>query len=257
MSFLEELEKTQELTYEDIHFLNFLDVSKDDYVIKNNIKYSGGFFYYKDIEFEEKISKHMINKFILLKRNNTNILIAEPKYGIKIYLSDYDIISNLVFLLENHAEYGNFIIDKLIDFVEDKYDQYVFNIDECYFKINGIPLTENNGAYILTDADFKINLYEFIMLINLILEKESISGNDIVKGTVGKYILISKYYSSTCEDKDKKIIATILEENGINIDKSLEYNKNIINKTRRSKKKVGQDISKLLIPYDKFKEYKV
>lgn len=257
MSFLEGAEQAQELRYEEIHFLNFLDKSKKDYAIKNNIKYMGGFFYYKNIEFEEKISKHMINKFILLKRNNTNILITEPNYGIKLYLSDYDIISILVFLLENHSDYGNFIIDKLIDFTEEKYDQYILNIDEYYFKINGIPLVEHKEVYIATDADFKINLYEFIMLINLILEKERISGDDIVKGTIGKYILISKYYSYTCEDEEKKIIGRILEENAINIDESLEYNKNIINKTKRHKSKVGQNISKLLIPYGKFKEYKL
>ncbi|EGT4598816.1 hypothetical protein [Clostridioides difficile] len=257
MSFLEESEKAQELRYQEIHFLNFLDESKKHYAIKNNIKYMNAFFYYKSIEFEEKISKHMINKFILLKRNNTNILITEPNYGIKLYISDYDIISILVFLLNSHAEYGNFIIDKLIDFIEGKYEQYIFNIDECYFKINGISLAKNKDVCIATDADFKINLYEFMMLINLILEKERISGNDIVKGTIGKYILISKYYSSTCEEKERKIIARILEEHEINIDESLEYNKNIINKTKRSKKKVGQNIPKLLIPYDEYKEYNV
>lgn len=238
-----------------MHFLRKLDELKSEYIYNNMIKFGSQFYYYKYINFEESLCSKLNNKFMLLKRYNTNILISYGDTEIKVYLSDYDIITILVDLLNEYTELANIIIDKLVEFIENKTYKYTIDIDKHKFSINGILLFDDTEIYINTKADFRININEFIMLINLILEKERISGEYVVEGTICKYILISKYYSNICDVEEKNKIGEILSEHGINITGDLESNKFVINKTKQSRKYEKEQISKLLIPYEKFKEY--
>lgn len=225
-----------------MNFIRYIDCLRHEYVLRNNINDYYNFYFYKNIKV---IGEYNIeNEILILKRFRTAILIRCKESGIKLYLSDFDIINIIVNLINDYTQYGMDLISQMEKLVFGEGDKIIFIVDEEdeEFELNGINFIDKN-IKINTHADIDININEFILVINLILEKERISGDDVLEGTLGKYILLSKYYSN--EYIDESNIEKVLQEYGIDTKESLEYNKYKINK----KSKNTSSGSKLLIPY--------
>lgn len=227
-----------------MNFIQYIDCLRNEYISSNDIKNYNNFYFYKNIKV---VNKYKIeNDILILKRFKTAILIKCKKSGIKLYLSDFDIINIIVKLINEHAEEGMNLISEMEKLVWGEGSKITFEIEgeEKKFELNGIDFIDKN-IKINTYADIDININEFILVMNLILEKERLSGDEAAEGTLGKYILLSKYYSNTYSNEVE--IENILKDYGININESLEYNKPKINK--KSKNMISN--GKLLIPYKK------
>ncbi|MBX9179685.1 MAG: hypothetical protein ACLT0R_09280 [Paraclostridium sordellii] len=229
-----------------MNFIRYIDDLRNEYVLSMNINDYYNFYFYKNIKV---VGEYNIeNEILVLKRFRAAILIRCKESGIKLYLSDFDIIDIIVNLINEHTQYGMDLISRMEKLISGEGSKIIFMIEdkkeEKEFELNGINFIDEN-IKINTHADIVININEFILVMNLILEKERVSGDEVVEGTLGKYILLSKYYSNAYLEEYN--LEDILKEYGIDTNESLEYNKYNINK----KSKNTSSDAKLLIPYKK------
>lgn len=187
---------------------------------------------FNNIIVEEKINIPEDEKYnyeyVARKQRDTYIILIDKVSGIKIYLSDYEIIECLVFFLENDSYFFE-IYKVIMQFLENKGIEYKYSIGDDYkFDAIGIECLKSDISYLLK-SDTKINLNELIMLINLVIIKElKAKDKNKAKATVLKYILFSLLFcnnSSINKEEVKRLLSKVIKYKT----DSLKSNYSIIN----------------------------
>ncbi|WP_069998231.1 hypothetical protein [Cellulosilyticum sp. I15G10I2] len=216
-----------------MHFLKEIDEKKAEYIVKNNILNEKEYYYYIKLEFEDEDEKLLSKDFYFLKVNTLSIIMKDRNSKIKIYLSDYDIINILIFLSKKHLEIAKNIFEQMESLIKEAGNETSFYIESNKYDIKGINLENNLNFDIDTPMDISINIYDFITLLNLVIEKERYANH--VQGTLCKYIAVSKYYADILSTTERKKVKTLLGSYNINTNVDIEYNSKIINKDKDHK----------------------
>ncbi|WP_144475472.1 hypothetical protein [Cytobacillus oceanisediminis] len=183
--------------------------------VKNSDLFHTNYYHYMDINIKDCNTN---NSFICLKQKKTKFLLIEEVDKIKLYLSDADIIHQISLL-------DNIIFEVLMESFSQLYkgfgEEFNFTINEQSYKTIGLKFAqEEKHRYfnigLETKADFVITFEEFIILINLILAKESFSMQmienpsfDRSKRQLAKYISLSNFYRDKTNEAHKKFLEEI------------------------------------------------
>lgn len=222
-----------------MHFLDLMDEKKRDFTAEKNILDKNGYYYYCDVKFNKEVEEGISVKFQFIKVGTLSIVMINPTTGIKMYLSDYDIITLLIELCRENLGVAKKIFAQMELVIMGSGNDFEFAVDSEWYKCKGIYLEENLEVCIDTPMDISINIYDFITLLNLIIEKERYASD--VEGTLGKYIAISVYYAEILDGDKQSKLGELLKGYEVNTAKDVSYNKWIITRDRQHK---------LLINYD-------
>lgn len=220
-----------------MNFLTFIGDLRMQYMKDQKIG-NRRFMYYEKILFELEEKKYIQ---ILCIKNNYTFLGLLSKNDIKIVMTDFDIINMLIFLLKNYNEFGIRILNNLKEYLNDNTFEYNYIIKTKTFRGKGIPIF-NMTDLLLTKEDQEISLEEFLVMLNMIIEKERVSkaGND--KNTIAKYITFINVY--LYDDKKYK---TILINSDYNFMRDINKLSSQINFSGKNKKIIKySDIRQLL-----------
>lgn len=152
-----------------MNWLSLLDEKYEELKSKGHLDKE--YFYYPEVNIDRKDTTI---QFLFLKQRKTKILLQD-RYERKLYLTDADIISMLVKL--DDELFNNIILSFKNYYKKEKLSKLCLQIegkqvliDSLYFEKEFIE--ETPKIFIDTKADFQINLYDLIVLVNIVLDKE-------------------------------------------------------------------------------------
>lgn len=143
----------------------------------------------------EPVNVTLTPKFIIRKQEKAKLLIVSGKQ--RVYLSDKDIISTI---LHMEKSYIDWLLNSLIKLYKDEFEVFNFKLEDTLYK--GIGISYYQSQYeILLFSDTKIDINDFIFLLNFIFSKDKQWENDasqenFSKRTIIKYITLIDFYSN-------------------------------------------------------------
>lgn len=178
----------------DKDFLKYLDEKHEDIRKKKKISNKD----YIDYSRLVSIGVNTSQKFFVAKGIKSRILINHN--NIWIDLTDYDIIHIICELEDDVAQR---LLEGLIKFYNDKREEFYFKIDEREFCGKGLSYKGYDLEKIISlDCDFEIQFIDFLFVINMILNKDIVGEQYLIKSkkvslidrTLMKYISLIMHY---------------------------------------------------------------
>ena len=141
----------------------------------------------------------MTKEFIIRKQEKSKLLIVSGKQ--RVHLSDYQILSTILQLDKSLIDW---FIQAFIDLYNNKSKTFKFKVDGEEFKGVGIDYYYSVPKEILLFSDTKIDINDFIFVLNFIFSKDyqweqDKPQKDYSKRTIIKYITLLDYYSNMSE----------------------------------------------------------
>lgn len=146
----------------------------------------------------EPVEVALTQKFIIRKQEKAKLLIVSGKQ--RVYLSDNDIISTILHMEKNCIDW---FLDSFIKLYNDEFEVFNFKLENKLYE--GVGISYYQSQYeILLFSDTKIDINDFIFLLNFIFSKDKQWENDtsqenFSKRTIIKYITLIDYYSNKAE----------------------------------------------------------
>lgn len=183
----------KEIKRVDSNWLKYLDGL---YKSKRTQETDSSYFFYPRTSL--KSSKEKI-EFITLKQFHTKFIFGD-EYGRRVYLTDADIVGLIAQFNEKDFSLVIEALKKLYKAEEEQI--FEFEIENKSFSIPKLPFEDEILDYfkqidIVTKADITISFYDFIVLLNLIIEKENLADQNKgfrKKRQIIKYIVLSSFY---------------------------------------------------------------
>ena len=195
-------------------FLDYLDEQYDHERVVNKIqKDNEEYRYYEELT---PLDFKTENTFICLKVKKTKIIFCQS--NVKVYLSDADIIKNIVNF--DDKSLVNFFLDGFVKLYKGENRIFNFRIKDKKFEGRGIEYIKGDCKFLL-HTDNSISLNEFIFILNMIFEKDrvysEVIGKDLLKVTLSKFISLINLYSY-----DIFHCREFLKKTGYPVDKNLD-----------------------------------
>lgn len=164
----------------------------------------------------EPVGISLNNKFIIKKQEKAKLLLVSGKQF--VYLPDKQIISTILQMKHMKKFYIDWFLNAFIKFYNDASKTFKFKVEDELFEGIGIDYYPSS-LEILLFSDTKIDINDFIFVINFIFSKDKqweidASLEDFSKRTIVKYITLIDYYAN-----GSKRSIDFLSEIGFPIDK--------------------------------------
>lgn len=175
----------------------------------------------------EPVDISLTQKFIIRKQEKAKLLLVSGKQ--RVYLSDNDIISTILDMEKNCIDW---FLNSFIKLYNDEFEVFNFKLEDKLYKGIGISYYQSQREISLF-SDTKIDINDFIFILNFIFSKDKQWENDTSqenfgKRTIIKYITLIDYYSNQSErSKDylEKIGYPICKPNFVTASKSIPASK--------------------------------
>lgn len=176
----------------------------------------------------EPVDISLTQKFIIRKQEKAKLLLVSGKQ--RVYLSDNDIISTILDMEKNCIDW---FLNSFIKLYNDEFEVFNFKLEDKLYKGIGISYYQSQREISLF-SDTKIDINDFIFILNFIFSKDKQWENDTSqenfgKRTIIKYITLIDYYSNQSERSKnylKKIGYPIYKPNFVTASKSIPGLKN-------------------------------
>ena len=163
----------------------------------------------------------LTQKFIIRKQEKAKLLLVSGKQ--RVYLSDNDIISTILDMEKNCIDW---FLNSFIKLYNDEFEVFNFKLEDKLYKGIGISYYQSQREISLF-SDTKIDINDFIFILNFIFSKDKQWENDTSqenfgKRTLIKYITLIDYYSNQSERSKnylEKIGYTIYKPNFVTASK--------------------------------------
>lgn len=189
-------------------FLEYIDELHNTYCKKNKIK-NKNFILYLPLK---SITIPTDEEFCVAKSRKSRVLISHN--SVYVDLTDYDII-NIVCSLDEKSI--SKILKKLESCYYNNWEDFEFSIERKCYKGKGIDYKNlDMDIELCLEADFQINLGDFIFIFNMVLFKDIVGQKYVkkkrklylIENTLIKYISLIKYYGLN-DTQAKKYLDTI------------------------------------------------
>lgn len=175
----------------------------------------------------EPVDISLTPKFIIRKQEKAKLLLVSGKQ--RVYLSDNDIISTILDMEKNCIDW---FLNSFIKLYNDEFEVFNFKLEDKLYKGIGISYYQSQCEISLF-SDTKIDINDFIFILNFIFSKDKQWENDTSqenfgKRTIIKYITLIDYYSNQSERSKnylKKIGYPIYNHNFVTASKSISASK--------------------------------
>ena len=175
----------------------------------------------------EPVDISLTQKFIIRKQEKAKLLLVSGKQ--RVYLSDNDIISTILNMEKNCIDW---FLNSFIKLYNDEFEVFNFKLEDRLYKGIGISYYQSQREISLF-SDTKIDINDFIFILNFIFSKDRQWENDTSqenfgKRTIIKYITLIDYYSNQSERSKnylKKIGYPIYNPNFVTASKSIPASK--------------------------------
>lgn len=175
----------------------------------------------------EPVDISLTPKFIIRKQEKAKLLLVSGKQ--RVYLSDNDIISTILDMEKNYIDW---FLNSFIKLYNDEFEVFNFKLEDKLYKGIGISYYQSQ-CEILLFSDTKIDINDFIFILNFIFSKDKQWENDtsqenFSKRTIIKYITLIDYYSNQSERSKnylKNISYPIYKPNFVTASKSVPASK--------------------------------
>lgn len=146
----------------------------------------------------EPVDISLTQKFIIRKQEKAKLLLVSGKQ--RVYLSDNDIISTILDMEKNCIDW---FLNSFIKLYNDEFEVFNFKLEDKLYKGIGISYYQSQREISLF-SDTKIDINDFIFILNFIFSKDKQWENDtsqenFSKRTIIKYITLIDYYSNQSE----------------------------------------------------------
>lgn len=146
----------------------------------------------------EPVDISLTQKFIIRKQEKAKLLLVSGKQ--RVYLSDNDIISTILDMEKNCIDW---FLNSFIKLYNDEFEVFNFKLEDKLYKGIGISYYQSQREISLF-SDTKIDINDFIFILNFIFSKDKQWENDTSqenfgKRTIIKYITLIDYYSNQSE----------------------------------------------------------
>lgn len=146
----------------------------------------------------EPVDISLTQKFIIRKQEKAKLLLVSGKQ--RVYLSDNDIISTILDMEKNCIDC---FLNSFIKLYNDEFEVFNFKLEDKLYKGIGISYYQSQREISLF-SDTKIDINDFIFILNFIFSKDKQWENDTSqenfgKRTIIKYITLIDYYSNQSE----------------------------------------------------------
>ena len=146
----------------------------------------------------EPVDISLTQKFIIRKQEKAKLLLVSGKQ--RVYLSDNDIISTILDMEKNCIDW---FLNYFIKLYNDEFEVFNFKLEDKLYKGIGISYYQSQREISLF-SDTKIDINDFIFILNFIFSKDKQWENDtsqenFSKRTIIKYITLIDYYSNQSE----------------------------------------------------------
>ena len=146
----------------------------------------------------EPVDISLTQKFIIRKQEKAKLLLVSGKQ--RVYLSDNDIISTILDMEKNCIDW---FLNSFIKLYNDEFEVFNFKLEDKLYKGIGISYYQSQREISLF-SDTKIDINDFIFILNFIFSKDKQWENDTSqenfgKRTLIKYITLIDYYSNQSE----------------------------------------------------------
>lgn len=189
-------------------FLEYIDELHNAYCRENKIK-NKNFILYLPLK---SITIPTDEEFYIAKSRKSRVLISHN--SVYVDLTDYDII-NIVCRLDKESILK--ILEKVETCYYNNWEDFEFSIKGKCYKGKGIDHKNlDMDIELCLEADFQINLGDFIFIFNMVLFKDIVGQKyverkqklSLIENTLIKYISLIKYYGLN-DTQAKKYLDTI------------------------------------------------